>query len=57
VLPNEIAATLPATGEYLVTVAELPRIVKGERYRGTYCLSLEASPEIMQTLKPTLWVE
>ena len=33
-LPNDIAATLPATGEYLITVAELPKIAKGERYRG-----------------------
>jgi hypothetical protein len=56
-LPNEIAATLPATGEYLITVAELPKIAKGERYRGAYCLSLEASQKIMQTLKPALWVE
>ena len=56
-LPNEIAATLPATGEYLITVAELPKIAKGEKYRGAYCLSLEASQEIMQTLKPALWVE
>ena len=56
-LPNDIAATLPATGEYLITVAELPKIAKGERYRGAYCLSLEASQEIMQTLKPALWVE
>jgi hypothetical protein len=57
VLPNEIAVTLPETGEYLITVAEQPKIARGERYRGTYCLSLEASPEIMQTLRPTIWVE
>jgi hypothetical protein len=56
-LPNDIAATLPATGEYFITVAELPKIARGERYRGAYCLSLEASQEIMQTLKPALWVE
>jgi len=56
-LPNEITATLPATGDYLITVAEQPKIAKGERYRGAYCLSLEASPEIMGTLKPYLWVE
>ena len=56
-LPNDIAATLPATGEYLITVAELPKIARGERYRGAYCLSLGASQEIMQTLKPALWVE
>jgi hypothetical protein len=57
VLPNEISAKLPATGEYLITVAEQPKIAKGERYRGAYCLSLEASQETMQTLKPAFWVE
>ncbi|MFH1701796.1 MAG: PKD domain-containing protein [Nitrospirota bacterium] len=57
VLPNEISAKLPATGEYLITVAEQPKIAKGERYRGAYCLSLEASHETMQTLKPAFWVE
>ena len=56
-LPNEISAKLPATGEYLITVAEQPKIAKGERYRGAYCLSLEASQETMQTLKPAFWVE
>jgi hypothetical protein len=57
VLPNEISAKLPATGEYLITVAEQPKIAKGERYRGAYCLSLEASYETMRTLKPAFWVE
>ena len=57
VLPNEIASMLPVAGEYLITVAEQPKIARGERYRGAYCLSPEASPEIRQTLKPALWVE
>ena len=57
VLPNEITAKLPATGEYLITVAEQPKIARGERYRGAYCLSLEASQTTMQTLKPAFWVE
>lgn len=56
-LPNEISAKLPATGEYLITVAEQAKIAKGEKYRGAYCLSLEASQETMQTLKPAFWVE
>ncbi|MFH0870403.1 MAG: PKD domain-containing protein [archaeon] len=56
-LPNKITGTLPATGEYLIIVAEQPKIAKGERYRGAYCLSLEASQATMQTLKPALWVE
>jgi len=54
-LPNEITAKLPATGEYLITVAE--QLMKLGRYRGAYCLSLEASQETMRTLKPALWVE
>ena len=57
VLPNEITAKLPATGEYLITVAEQPKIGRVEKYRGAYCLSLEASQETMQTLKPAFWVE
>jgi hypothetical protein len=56
-LPNKISAKLPATGDYLIIVAEQPKIAKGERYRGGYCLSLEASQETMQTLKPAFWVE
>jgi hypothetical protein len=57
VLPNEITAKLPATGEYLITVAEQLLIAKGERYRGGYCLTLKARPETYQTLAPALWVE
>lgn len=57
VLPNEITAKLPATGEYLITVAEQPLIAKGERYGGEYCLTLKARPETYQTLAPYLWVE
>ncbi len=56
-LPNEITAKLPATGEYLITVAEQPLIAKGERYRGDYCLTLKTLPETYQTLAPYLWVE
>jgi hypothetical protein len=56
-LPNKISAKLPATGEYFIIVAEQPKIVKGKKYRGAYCLSLEASQETMQTLKPAFWVE
>ena len=54
---NKTAAMLPVAAKYFITVAEQPKIARGERYRGAYCLSLEASQEIMQTLKPTLWVE
>jgi hypothetical protein len=56
-LPNEITTTLPGTGRYLITVAEQPNILPGERYRGGYCLTLKARPETNQTLAPHLWVE
>lgn len=57
VLPNEIKAKLPATGAYLITVAEQPLIAKGQRYRGNYCLTLKASPGTNQILAPYLLVE
>jgi hypothetical protein len=56
-LPNEILTTLPATGEYLIIVAEQPKIGKGERYKGKYCVDLEASTETSQTFAPAFWVE
>ena len=57
VLPNEITATLPATGSYQIIVAEQPILVPGERFRGDYCLTLESSAGASQTLEPTVWVE
>jgi hypothetical protein len=57
VLPNEITATLPATGEYLITVAEPLLVTKNKRYRGEYCLTLQAHSGTCQTLTPTRWVE
>jgi hypothetical protein len=56
-LPNEITAKLPKTGEYLITVAEQILTTKDKRYKGDYCLTLEATPEIYQTLEPTPLVE
>ena len=56
-LPNEITAKLPATGEYLITVAEQVLTAKDKRYKGDYCLTLKARPETYQTLAPFLWVE
>lgn len=56
-LPNEITAKLPAPGEYLIIIAEQPKIAKGKRYRGAYCLFFEAFQETMQTLEPAFWVE
>jgi hypothetical protein len=57
VLPNEITAKLPATGEYLITVAEQPLIAKGEKYRGAYCLTLGTTTDNYKTLAPAFWVE
>jgi len=57
VLPNEITAKLPATGEYLITVAQPLLVVKTKRYSGEYCLTLKASPGAYQILAPYLWVE
>jgi hypothetical protein len=56
-IPNEITAKLPATGEYLITVAEQVLTPKDKRFKGDYCLTLEATPEIYQTLEPFLLVE
>jgi hypothetical protein len=56
-LPNEITAKLPATGEYLITVAQPILIAKDKRYSGQYCLTLKASLGTYQTLAPALWVE
>ena len=56
-LPNEITAKLPATGEYRVTVLQTLLVAKDKRYKGEYCLTLEAQPETYQTLAPAMWVE
>jgi hypothetical protein len=56
-LPNEITATLPATGTYLITIAEQPLLAPGERFRGDYCVTLESSGGATQMLEPTAWVE
>ena len=57
VLPNEIKTKLPASGEYLITVAQPLLATQSQRYKGAYCLTLEASPATYQTLAPYLWVE
>jgi streptogramin lyase len=56
-LPNEITVVLPATGSYYIGVAEQPKFARGKRYRGNYCLTLEASPATYQTLTPAFWTE
>ena len=40
-LPNTITATLPQTGRYLVTVAELP--LRVAKFEGDYCVSAEST--------------
>ena len=56
-LPRTIAAVLPATGKYLILVAELPRLGRLDSFRGTYCLTLASSVEAYASLTPTRWVE
>lgn len=51
-LPNQITATLPATGHYLVVVGEQPIIARGARFRGAYCLGLQPSAGAQDTFVP-----
>jgi hypothetical protein len=56
-LPNTLQATLPATGTYLVTVAEHLNWPRGSAFRGAYCVTLESSGEAWEHFAPTAWVE
>jgi hypothetical protein len=56
-LPNEITVILPATGKYYIIVAEQLMIGRWKRYRGNYCLTLEASSSTYQTLAPAFWTD
>jgi hypothetical protein len=56
-LPIKITTKLPATGEYLITVAEQTLAPKGRRFKGAYCLTLDASQDTSRTLAPALMVE
>jgi hypothetical protein len=42
-LPNQICATLPATGEYHVIAAGQPRFFRGKRFLGEYTITLEGA--------------
>jgi hypothetical protein len=42
-LPNQICATLPATGQYHVLVAGQPRFFRGKRFLGEYTITLEGA--------------
>ncbi|HXZ44593.1 MAG TPA: hypothetical protein VEH53_07165 [archaeon] len=56
-LPKEIKATLPATGEYLVTVMDDPFCWRGARYRGDYVLSLEGASGCLEPTHRCLTVK
>ena len=49
VLPNTITATLPRSGKYFVTVAELP--LKTGKFKGDYCVSVESTQNAWQTFR------
>jgi hypothetical protein len=57
VLPGQIAMALPRTGRYHVVVAEQITSLRAARFRGAYCLSLDASAGAQQTLAPHSGVE
>ena len=48
-LPNTITATLPRTGNYFVTVAEL--LLRTGKFKGDYCVSVESTQNAWQTLQ------
>jgi hypothetical protein len=58
-LPLEMTVTLPMTGDYQVKVLESPgrEVIWGQKYKGDYCVTLEASPETVATFVPDLYVE
>lgn len=56
-LPNQIQATLPATGEYLVTVMDDPFSRRGTRFRGDYVLSLEGASGCLEPTQHCLTVK
>jgi hypothetical protein len=56
-MPNTIATTLPANGQYFVAVAEQSRLAPGSPFRGAYCLSVTSSGDARHTLAPYAWVE
>jgi hypothetical protein len=47
-LPNTITATLPRTGNYFVTVAEL--LLRTGNFKGDYCVSVESTQNAWQTV-------
>jgi hypothetical protein len=56
-LPNQIQTTLPATGEYLVTVMDDPFCRRSARFRGDYVLSLEGASSCLEPTQRSLAVK
>jgi 3',5'-cyclic AMP phosphodiesterase CpdA len=56
-LPNELTATLPASGLYTIKVSQQPDTALGTSYVGDYFIELEASAKTCQSLAPTSQVE
>jgi hypothetical protein len=58
-LPLEMTVTLPVSGDYHVKVMEAGgrEVIWGENYEGDYCVTLEGSPEIIDTFGPAYSVE
>ena len=51
-VPDTIQATLPATGRYLLTVAEQPLWAPGSAFRGGYCVTLASSGAAAEPCSP-----
>ena len=56
-LPNTVQATLPAAGDYLVTVAEHPDLPRGRAFQGAYCVTLVSSAQAWEEFTTTVTVE
>jgi hypothetical protein len=56
-LPNQVSATLRRAGTYQVIVAEEPKILRGQAFRGNYCVTLDGPAGSRETFKATGWVE
>ncbi len=56
-LPNQITATLPATGAYRISVLEQLPQIPGKPFTGNYCLTMESSGNAYETLRPASLVE
>jgi len=58
-LPLQMTVTLPMTGDYHIKVMDAPGrdVIWGQKYQGDYCVTLDASPETVETFVPDLDVE